>query len=295
MKPKALVLATTSAVAEAPSPLFLWPSLPATWAVVCGCVAVGRVPQRPEFALVLCASWLLADVLLGYLFSTLATLRAASKETARVIVDRRELVVPYAQSGSLGQRLADGVARAKIRLGRNGHQTVAQWGVAAVLAAGLCLVVGTYLGRPQLLVVSCALAVATVLGLHSASGEDRERRRRLFGVQTTVAWLLGVMALGLGSARHAWAGLAVGLLAALGGGSLRASTRLISLLVWMGLVALLVSSQQFIAAGLLATVAIVYLWDGNTLGTKTRLAGGHCSLPWFAAVLVLALALATGS
>jgi len=184
----------------------LRPSLEAAWALFCGCLAAGSSPLSGATGFRVLATWLIADVVLGCVLAQLLALKRASLAgdgpTEAASASSSAFVIPYAEPGSPGQRLAEAL---------NGH--IAQWkssiwpragrcGVTALVSTGLALVVSTYLGRETLATLSGGLLLAATLTILAGRGIDRftgspetALASWLGGLHLALAWALGYLAL----------------------------------------------------------------------------------------------------
>ena len=184
----------------------LRPSLEATWALCCGCLAAGSSPWSGATGFRVLATWLIADVVLGCVLAQLLALKrvslAVNGPTGAAKASSFAFVIPYAEPGSPGQRLAEAL---------NGH--VAQWkssiwpragrcGVTALVGTGLALVVATYLGREILATLSGGLLLAATLTVLAGRGTERFTGNSepvlaswLGGLHLALAWALGYLAL----------------------------------------------------------------------------------------------------
>jgi len=237
-------------------------------------------------------TWLIADVVCGYILSQLIALKRASRSgnspSRAQEIRSFTLVIPYALPGSPGQRLAERI---------NGF--VGQWrsqiwpqaglcGVTALVGAGLALVVASYLGRESLAVLSFGLLLAA--GLMILAGRDeRALLSWLDGVHLALAWALGYLALA------PWRGPAMAVAALVGvhayartrlGEGYRGPVRWFLRATWASLIlALLIARQPILAA----LVAVASLAEGMSYGA-VRLARPS-RLGWLLSLLVVALAM----
>ena len=179
-------------------PIVLRPSLEASWALLCACLAARSFPWTGASGLRVLAAWLVADVVCGCILTQLVALKRASLASASPIGAASScsftFTIPYAVPGSPGQRLAELV---------NGH--VAQWqsqiwpragrcGITALVGAGLALVVATYLGRETLAVLSAGLLLSAALAV-LAGRNVVALASWLGGLHLTLAWALGHLTL----------------------------------------------------------------------------------------------------
>ena len=287
------------------APLTLRPTLQATWALICGCVASGLLRGDGATLLRVTATWLIADATLGSVLAQLLALkRAALAYSGSRSGDEPPLLVmvPYAAVGSPGYRLA-------LRL----DEHIARWrqwiwphagrsGVMALVGTGLSLVVATYLGRTMLAAVSAGLLAAALCA--ALAGRDQASLARWFsGLHLALAWALGYLA--LATWRGPWLGLAllVGLYA-YARERLKAEegrgARWLVMAIWAVWVVMLLAARQPILA---AAVASASLLDALAVGEGAsavhaagdRLAryGAHTGrLGWFLATLLTAMAVA---
>jgi len=246
----------------------LRPSLEASWALACGCIASGLLRWEGSNGLRIVAAWLIGDAICGCILAQMVSLKRASLASDASVgtpgVTSSILRVPYAVPGSPGQRLADWA-----------NTQIAQWplrtwpgagrcGVTALVGVGLALVVATYLGRTVTAVLSAGLLVVALLVV--IAGKDEAALSCWFaGLHVALAWSLGhlvlapwrgpSMALAILAGLHAYARLrrdrsherpALWFLGA----------------IWSILVAVLLSARQPVLAALVAMAAGVELMSG---------------------------------
>jgi len=174
----------------------LAPSLPATWAGACGCLAsgLGRWDGADTFRVI--AAWFLADVILGCIFAQLIALKQLSHvpddPDQRVASLRLRAGIPYAAVGSPGYRLMLRVNHWLYRWGERIWPHARPHVVTAIIGTGLALVFATYLSREMLGVVAGGLLAAAVLTI--GAGQDQAFLVRwLAGLHPALAWSLGYL------------------------------------------------------------------------------------------------------
>jgi hypothetical protein len=254
-------------------------SLPAAWATFCGALAAGAIRPDGLALLRLLASWLVADAALGLVWAQLGALKGWE---LRLAADRsREggpFRLPYAEAGAPGARLAQ---RLNVYLVQRRGDAWARIG-SPLAAAGVALVMTTFLGPSSLLITSGALVCAGLVSLASGTSTAAQREWAR-GVQVAAAWLLGSVALGQGHAAMLLPALWVGLWGFAHACRARADARpgrwLMQLASGGAVAALLAHTQPLPAV----SVALAALADEVARPTRS-------GLPWMASALVLALA-----
>jgi hypothetical protein len=269
------------------APPILAPSLPGVWALACGALTAGLGPWSGLTVFRLLASWLVADIAMGCVWTQLGALKASERRTAVVSGPelRGPLVVPYAEPGSPGELLATRLNDYVGQFAGEGRTRLAQPALAALLAAGIALVLATFVGRSSLEVTGGALVLAVLVSI--LSGSATLQREWAGGLRAGAAWLLGRAALGPWGR---WDWLPVLLVSLWGCAQVRgerANGRLglgLARLAYAGAIALLLAFRQpYLAVGV-ALAGTVAEWAAVA---RPR---WRASVPWLASSLLLALA-----
>lgn len=267
----------------------LRPSLEVSWALVCACLATGSFPRTSASALRILTTWFIADIVCGYVLAQLVALKRASLANAAPSRANKArsfaLIIPYALPGSPGQRLADLVSELIDQWWSRIWPQAGLCGLAALVGAGLALVVASYLGRESLAVLSSGLFLAA--GLTILAGRDeRALLSWLRGVHFALAWALGYLALA------PWRGLSMAVAALVGlhayarvrlEGDCKRPARWLLWATWVGFVLALFMARQPILAVL---VAVASLAEGMSYK-----AARPSRLGWLLSLLVVALAM----
>jgi len=264
-------------------------------AFLCGLISVhqGRLGGRELFMVL--TGWLVADLLLGELFSQWVALKVVAGQVAVAWPRAAQgpFFFPYAQREAPGWRLAATVNSLWLRWRKYLWPT---WGShlrTAFACVVLALVLGTWLGRRFLLFLSGGVWIAALLDLLAGKNAPLFVRG-IAGLRLSLAWCLGALVL----ASPGWGLLGVVALVGLaayaqtweraGGG--RRATVLVNL-VWGILIVSLLLAKQPGAATFLALTAVLeraFSWKAG----DTWLARKWQLVPWLAAQFCLALALA---
>jgi len=222
---------------------------------------------------------------LGSVWTQLGALKEAEQGRVPVLTTDAHgaWLVPYAEPGSPGRRLSACLDDYVRRFRENGG-ALAQSAVAALLAAGIALVIATFVGPSSLLVTGVALVVAVLVSL--IAGDAVAQSEWAAGVRVGAAWLLGRSALG---SWERWDWLPAVVLGLWSYGVARGHRADARAGMWLtrlacgGAIAMLVAQRQPLVAVAVALAGIV-----GERGLPER--RSRVGLPWLLSALLLALA-----
>ncbi len=275
----------------------LKPSLEATWVLLCGLVASGRLRWDGAILLRALAAWLLVDVLIGCVYTQLLVLKRArpvlSRPSAVSAVSSKALRIPYAAPGSPAERLGALLGDLLPDLRYHTLPSVGGNSVTAVVAAALALTWAAFLGTQPLVAVAGALLGAsglTALAGDSAAMLDRGQR----GMRAALAWILAYLVLGPMPFYALGLGLLVGL-GAYGRSLLRdvpgGGARAVNGVVWLVMASSLLLWRQPVPAVLVITAGTAdHIAVAGLDGVDADRGVTRGRLSWLLSTLVLALA-----
>ena len=179
-----------------------------TWAFLGGVVSCGQAPTGIRSLVLVLIGWLVCEPLLGSLLALsgeIAALRQAGRRDPVVV---RRWTLPYVQTGTPGQRVLDGLARAAALSG-HGWRVAGEAGERWFFLAAITLLLSLAAGMTVVpLVAAMVLLSFLVAALRPLPGPLRVAAGAL---QFLTAWLAGRAALGALDARVLAAGVGLAL------------------------------------------------------------------------------------
>jgi hypothetical protein len=193
----------------------LW-SLGPGWAAVSGALAVGSLVFSSEILLKLLLVWLLADPVLGTLWDLSVGDASSSEQKGicrRLLTARLPATVPflrflpYTQPGSPGRRFAQRLSRLRLWWQATFRPEAGREFTALVIALGLALLLGAFLGRNALVLVLFSIALSWLAALsqkrdvardsmpQGTSRRDIETLWYALG-EFSIPWLIGAGVIG---------------------------------------------------------------------------------------------------
>jgi hypothetical protein len=233
------------------------------------------------------ATWLVADAVLGCVFAQLVSLKRAGRYSVPDSSGAPPplLTLPFAIPGSPGRRLISRMSAGWYHWHDDVWPVSGRHGVTALFCASLALIVTTYLGRIMLAAASTGLLLATLMAILARRDGDA-LERWLTGLQITLAWSMGQLAMG------SWSAVSFGLAMLAGLGTYarhrmhhegHAAGAVLVRAVWVSMVLALLLARQPVPAMAVAVAALAERARAGQVPTSGRLG-------WLAAMMVAALA-----